>query len=189
MEEAISSAGKWSWLEIANDTIYLDFENVQLYNPTLTKEESHSSEITIRFNDNVFFTVFSNDKKNKDFNGIFLNSKEDLSYKITDRFKFQDFTCFKKLSKSFKYSENFIGDSFDEIQEKVDFVLCFNIDKLAIITGGNQIQFLNDFTYLSDEKIKKLSNKWWIYWVNYWKMKGTANEYSYDPACESIPFK
>ncbi len=44
--------------------------------------------------------------------------------------------------------------------------------------------FFNDFESLNDHDIKKLSNQWWVYWVDYWKSKKTDHEYEYDPACE-----
>ncbi len=227
MEEAISTAGKWTWIEIANDSIQLEFDDVQLYNPKLNKFESHSSQIAIRFAQNIFFTIYYNridDVFNSFTNDLLVNDniksldkpdvyKNDININYNDNedyiedifnnlnddfflsleknnFKFQSFDFFKKIDENYKFKKeikkNITEDIFDG---DIDFLLCFSTDKIAIAIGGNQIQFFNEFKSLNNQDIEKLSNKWWIYWLDYWKVKETSNSYEYDPACEAIPFK
>ncbi|WP_054835874.1 hypothetical protein [Methanobrevibacter arboriphilus] len=57
MEDAISSAGRWTWLETSENSIQLDFEDVQLYKPSLEKYTKHSSEITIRLADDPYYLL------------------------------------------------------------------------------------------------------------------------------------
>ncbi|WP_297899398.1 hypothetical protein [Methanobrevibacter sp.] len=207
MEDAISSAGSWTWIETSHDSIQLDFEDVQLYKSTLEKHSKHSSEITIRLADNPFFTIFYNDSKDLDF----LNIKDikdsvlfanDFSYKIAENgLKFQNFIILKEAFNDYKHHYNLlddIGDYNTNISNNdndintnninnnidVDFLLVFILEDIAIACGANQINFFNDFESLNDLDIKKLSNQWWIYWVDYWKSKKTKHEYEYDPACE-----
>ena len=189
MKEAISSAGKWTWLEIANDSVQLEFDNVQLYNPRLDKLKSHSSIIAIRLANNTFFKLFYNDNKYDNFESDFLNPTYDMSYSLENKnFKFQDFNLLKTIENDYKYQKDLLENSKNNIKNgEIDFLLCFTIENLAIATGGNQIQFFDEFNTLNDEEIKKLSNKWWVYWVDYWKKKATPYEYEYDSACEVFP--
>ncbi|BBL61473.1 MAG: hypothetical protein ISP01_04980 [Methanobrevibacter arboriphilus] len=211
MEDAISSAGRWTWLETSENSIQLDFEDVQLYKPSLEKYTKHSSEITIRLADDPFFTIYYNDyqdinflniknnlniknskKKNYFLKEEDLQIKDDFSYKIIENgLKFQDFNLFEKINKDYKFKKTFLGniDHFSNINNDffnidVDFLLVVIFDDIAIVCGANQINFFNDFESLNDHDIKKLSNQWWVYWVDYWKSKKTDHEYEYDPACE-----
>ncbi|MDR0900727.1 MAG: hypothetical protein LBM26_03615 [Methanobrevibacter sp.] len=238
MEEAISTAGKWTELEIGNDSIQLEFDNVQLYKPTLDSREIHSSQIAIRLADNVSFSIFynnitnnstnnttntniNNNGNNESNNAINDNdncninannsnninknenilseilSNSEFSYKLNkNEFKFQDFDFLKEIANYYSYEESLIGKSiFDVVEGESDFIFCFTIDegfenseKIAIVGIANQLHFFNEFESLNQDLIKKLSNDWWIYWIEYWKLKGTKNEYYCDPACEAIPF-
>ena len=192
MEEAISAAGEWVWMEIAIDSIQLEFTNVQLYSPKLNESEPHSSTIAIRFSDNVFFKVFFPEENYEKLAKDFFNPFSEISYSLNNQnFKFQDFKLFEKLKKDFPHQKDLKVNSNNNnnnnnIQNgEIDFLLCFKTDKVAVATGGNQIQFFNEFNVLNDEEIKKLSNKWWVYWVDYWKNKN--HSYEYDIACEVYP--
>ena len=57
LEDVISKSGIWTALEVVGDSIYLDFEHVQLYNPSKGKDSDsiHDSQISIRFADNSLF--------------------------------------------------------------------------------------------------------------------------------------
>jgi hypothetical protein len=191
MKEAISSAGKWTWMEIANDSIQLEFDDVQLYSPRVNVLEAHSSIITIRLANNAFFKLFYNDNGDKKFEKDFLDPIYEMSYNLNNKnFKFQDFKLLEIIKNNYKYQKEWIGNSKNNIKNgEIDFLLCFITEKVAVATGGNQIQFFNEFNILNDEEIKKLSNKWWIYWVDYWKNKNTHHEYEYDLACEVFPLK
>lgn len=186
MEEAISSAGRWTWIELADDSIQLEFDEVQLYKHTLEKYSKHSSEIAIRLADNTFFTIFYNINEDIKFSSL----KNDFSYKISENgLKFQDFDIFKKINNNYNFKKTLIGEySFDIKNRAFDFLLTVIFENIAIVCGANQLNFFNDFESLNDEDIKKLSNQWWIYWIDYWKSKKTYNQYEYDLACESIVF-
>ena len=100
MEKAISSAGRWTYLELANDSFQIEFEDVQLYKPN-SKYSKHSSEIAIRLADNAFFNLFYNDIEDiKDIVFICTGdfSYDDFSYNIlSGGLKFQNFEFSKKL--------------------------------------------------------------------------------------------
>ena len=187
MGEAISSAGEWIWMEIANDSIQLEFKNVQLYGPKLKESEPHSSTIAIRLANNVFFKIFHNENNNEDFEKQFFNRFFEKPYNLNNNyFKFQDFELFDKLKNDFPCEKDLMVNSKDNIKNGgIDFLLCFTTEGVGVATGGNQIQFFNEFNILNDEEILKLSNKWWVYYVDYWKKKNPP--YEYDIACEVDP--
>jgi len=189
MKEAISAAGKWTWMEIANDSVQLEFDNVQLHNLRLNELKSHSSIIAIRLANNAFFKLFYNNDEDERFEKDFLDIICETSYNLNNKnFKFQDFSLLDIIENKYKYQKDLLDNSKNSIENgEIDFLLCFTTDKVGVATGGNQIQFFNEFNILNDKQIKKLSNKWWIYWVDYWKKKNTLNEYEYDPACEIFP--
>lgn len=184
MEEAVSSAGRWTWIELADDSIQLEFEEVQLYKPTLEKYGRHSSEIAIRLADNTFFTIFYNNDEDMKF----ISLENDFSFEISENgLKFQDFNILKKINNDYNFKKTLIGEYPSDIKNgDFDFLLTIIFENIAIVCGANQLNFFNDFESLNDEDIKKLSNQWWIYWIDYWKSKKTNNQYEYDPACESI---
>jgi len=191
MEEAISTAGKWTWMEIADDSIQLEFDNVQLHNPRLNEFKSHSSIIAIRLANNSFFKLFYNNDEDEKFEKDFLDIVYEASYSLNNKnFKFQDFNLLDIIKNKYEHQKDLLGDSKNSIKNgEIDFVLCFTTDKVGVATGGNQIQFFNEFNSLNDAEIKKLSNKWWVYYVDYWKKKNTPQEYEHDPACETFPLK
>ena len=187
MEEAISAAGNWSWIEIAFDSIQLEFKNVQLYSPKFNHFDTHSSFIAIRLANNTFFKLFYNEKK--DIEKDFFNLDHDFSYNLKSKnFKFQDFKLFESIKENYQFHKDLCGNSEKEIKNgEIDFLVCFITDEVAVATGGNQIQFFNEYNLLNDEEIKKLSNKWWVYWVDYWKKE--KGYFEYDSACEVYPLE
>ena len=42
---------------------------------------------------------------------------------------------------------------------------------------------------VSDDEIKRVSNTWMMYYLDYWNKKGTDKEYDEDPLCEEFPLK
>ncbi|MDD3408942.1 MAG: hypothetical protein PHX85_04845, partial [Methanobacteriaceae archaeon] len=72
IEDIISTAGRWTWLEISNDALYFEFKDVQIFNPKndTNKFEDFSSEIAIRFGENIFLAIFYNDIKDVEFLGL-----------------------------------------------------------------------------------------------------------------------
>ena len=171
MQEAISAVGNWTWMEIANDSIQLEFDNVQLYSPKLNKFDNYSSILAIRFSDNVFFKLFYNEINGIECEKDFFNLRGDVSYKLkSENFKFQDFELFEALKNDYSFQRDLMGNSFKKIKNgEIDFLLCFTTEKIGVATGGNQIQFFNEFNLLNEEEIKKLSNKWWFHWLVPWK--------------------
>jgi len=167
MEDAISSEGKLIWMEIANDSIQFEFDNVQLYSPKANEFDSHSSMIALRLANNAFLKLFFNNPEDELFEKDILNPANEFSYDLRNKnFKFQNFKLLEKIKNNYKYQKDLLGNSENSLKNgDVDFLLCFVLDNVAIATGGNQIQFFNEFNILNEDEIKKLSNKWCLHWL------------------------
>ena len=209
IEDIISTSGRWTWLEISPEALYLEFKDVQLFNPKneTIKFEDLSSEIAIRFGENIFMAIFFNEIEDVKFLGLsdnlqdlmesnIINFKDNLMsfHKefslniVKNQFKFQDRDFLKAIASYYK-NKNILVENYEEGNNGYDFLLCFTAGTVSIAVGGNNIHFFNDFERLNDEDIKNLSNKWCVYYLDYWNKKGTNKEYAFDSVCEALPFK
>ena len=145
LEDVISKSGIWTALEVVGDSIYLDFEHVQLYNPSKGKDSDsiHDSQISIRFADNSLFSILYNDKEDIEFlkntHGLDNNFLIEFSKKLVySEFKFQNFDFINDLDMKFENELIFLDNFKDESGENVpDFILSFTSDDIAICVGGN----------------------------------------------------
>ena len=204
IEEAISQ-GKWIWLEIDDNSnsLYLEFENLKLSSrPVL--DNSYRGELAIRFGQNIYLALFFNKNEDLDFlrfgedylnqlldSNEYLNERypyfyQEFSKKVT-RFKFQDYGYLNEIGEKYKFKKVF-ADKRKE-NENCDFLLSFECEDIAIAVGGDYINCFNDFEALNDDEIKRVSNTWMMYYLDYWNKKGTDKEYGEDPLCEEFPLK
>ena len=204
IEEAISQ-GKWTWLEIDSNSnsLYLEFENLKLSSQTIF-DNSYRGELAIHFGQNICLSLFYNKKEdlsflrlNKDYFNELINSNQYITEKFP--YFYQEFT---KSIKKFKFQDN---DYLKEIREKYssqkdlvdmrnenksyDFSLAFECEDIAVVVGGDFINCFNDFESLNDDEIKRVSNNWMLYYMDYWNKKGTDKEYAEDLLCEEFPLK
>ena len=57
--------------------------------------------------------------------------------------------------------------------------------EIAIVMGGNQMDFFSPFEKLNDNSLKELSNQWMLYFLNY-RMKRNIIK---NPICENHPLR
>ena len=204
IEEAISQ-GKWVWLEIDDNSnsLYLEFENLKLSSRPIL-DNSYRGELAIRFGQNIYLALFFNKKEDldflrfgKDYLNQLLDSNEclserypyfyqEFSKKVT-RFKFQDYDYLKEITEKYNFKKVF-ADKRKE-NEDFDFLLSFECEDIAIAVGGDYINCFNDFEALNDDEIKRVSNNWMMYYLDYWNKKGTDKEYEEDLLCEEFPLR
>ena len=101
-------------------------------------------------------------------------------------FKFQDEDYSSNLTK--KYKKEIVLAQLPNKKDSYDFLLSFELENFAIIVKGDIISCFNDFESLSDGDIKRASNDWILYYLDYWIKKGTEEEYDEDFLCENISF-
>lgn len=181
IEEVIINSGILSFLEIAQDTIYLDFINVELGNPKTEEEFS----LSIRFGDNSFIAFFYNNiwdlKFLSEFNHNDQKIETQLNFKV-NQIRFLDFPYLHHIIR--KYNKNksvtLIKD-FDITNIRNDFFLIMEFDNIAMAVGSNQLDFFTKSEKLDDDILKELSNQWMRYLLEYKSKRNILNK---DPICE-----
>ncbi len=204
IEEAISQ-GKWVWLEIDgnSNSLYLEFENLKLSSQTIF-DNSYRGELAIRFGQNIYLALFFNKKDDlgflrfkDDYLDQLLSSNEyvtekyqyfseEFSQKVV-KFKFQDYDYLNEIIKKYDLKKVLV-DKRNE-NGNYDFLLSFECEDMVIAVGGDYINCFNDFEALDDDEIKRVSNNWMMYYLDYWNKKGTDKEYEKDVLCEEFPLK
>ena len=167
IEEVITSFGMWDSLEIAQDSIYLEFSDVELGNP----KYNDSLNLSFRFSDKSFIVFFYNNiwdaefLANFDFKNHFIN--EDFVLKV-EKIKFLDFeylnTFFYNYAKDKVLS---LDGEFDIHNIRNDFFVLLETEELAIAVGGNEMDFFFNDLKLDDDSLKELSNQWVLYFLKY----------------------
>lgn len=204
IEEAISQ-GRWTWLEIDNNSnsLYLEFENLKLSSQPIY-DNSYRGELAIRFGQNIYFALFFNEKEDLNFlrfNEDYMNQLLESDEFITDRFpyfyqeflkpitkfKFQDYDYLDEIKGRYNHKKD-LADNRDD-NKSFDFLLSFECEDIAIAVGGDFVNCFNDFESLNDDEIKRVSNNWILYYLDYWNKKGTDKEYGKDLLCEEFPLK
>ena len=181
IEEVVASFGIWDSLEIAPDSIYLEFSDVELGNP----KYDDCLNLSFRFSDNSFIVFFYNNiwdvefLANFDFKNHFIN--EDFILKV-EKIKFLDFeylnTFFYNYAKDKVIS---LDKTFDIHNIRNDFFVLLETDELAIAIGGDKMDFFFNDYKLDDGSLKDLSNQWVLYFLKY-RLK--RNIIMKDPMCE-----
>lgn len=210
IEEAISQ-GKWIWLEIDNNSnsLYLEFENLKLSSQPIF-DNTYRGELAIRFGQNIYLALFFNDKDDLNFlsfNEDYFNQLIRSEIKLADKFpyffqefsksiikfKFQDYNYLTEILENHANKMELVDNSNrkedTKENESFDFLLCFECEGFAVVVGGDFINFFNDFESLNDDEIKRVSNNWILYYLDYWNKKGTDKEYGKDLLCEEFPLK
>lgn len=181
IEDVTINSGVLSFLEIAQDTIYLDFINVELGNPKTEEEIT----LSIRFGDNSFIAFFYNDIWDleflSDFNHRNQKIETPLNFKV-NQIRFLDFKYLQHIIG--KYNKNksitLIRD-FNVNNIITDFFLILEFDNMAIAVGANQLNFFTQSEKLDDAILKELSNQWMRYLLEY---KSKRNILKKDLICE-----
>lgn len=204
IEEAISQ-GKWTWLEIDNNSnsLYLEFENLKLASKPIF-DNSYRGELAIRFGQNIYLSLFFNKKEdlgflkfNEEYLNQLIGSNQPITEKFpyfyqefsksVEKFKFQDWEYLNEIRGKYSNKKDLLDNRNEN--KSSDFLLSFECEDIAIAVGGDFVNCFNDFESLDDDEIKRVSNNWILYYMNYWNKKGTDKEYPTDLLCEEHPLK
>ena len=81
--------------------------------------------------------------------------------------------------------KDFIGPETLSSAKHLLYARCGDV---GFIVGGDEIVVLGRKGAYTEEEIETVSRKWWDYWRDYWKLRGTKDAYPKDYACEiTIP--
>ncbi len=177
------NSAKWTSLEISQDSIYLGFKDVELGTP----KSDENSTLTIRFASDSFFTAFYNNIWDIDFLSRYNYKNRLLSEEFVfnvKEVKFIDFEYLNTFFYNFKKEKSFsIDEEFSIHNIRNDFFILVETDEIAIVVGGNQMDFFTSYERLDDASLRELSNQWMLYFLKYHLKRNIIK----DPMCENHP--
>lgn len=184
IEDVISNFAKLASIEISEDAIYLEFIDVELGSPKSNDDFS----LSMRFAKNSFISVFYDNIWDIDFLSSF-NYKmhflqEDL-IKDVRKIRFLDFEYLNAFFYNYSRNKNFSLDKeFDVHNIRCDFFCLIEFNDIAIVVGGNEMDFFTPSERIDDDILKELSNQWMMYYLKYHQKRNIIK----DPMCENHPF-
>lgn len=184
IEEVISNFAKLSSIEISDESIYLEFIDVELGVP----KSSEDLSLSMRFANNSFISFFYDNIWDIDFLSKFSYKNhylhEDLILEVR-KIKFLDFEYLNTFFHNYSHYKNFVDDKdFDVHNIRCDFFCLIELGNIAIVVGGNQMDFFTPYERLDDDILKELSNQWMMYYLEYHQKRNILK----DPMCENHPF-
>lgn len=183
IRDVIINSGKLTSVEIAQDSIYLEFKDVELGVP----KESEDFSLTVRFASNSFLSAFYNNIWDIDFLAKY-NFKnqilsEEVLYDIVD-IKFIDFEYLNTFFYNYKKIKTItVVEDFSIHNIRNDFFMLIETKEIAIVVGGDQMDFFSPFEKLDDDSLRELSNQWMLYFLKYHLKRNLIK----DPMCENHP--
>lgn len=183
IRDVMINSGKWTSVEISQDSIYVGFKNVELGNPKSNEEMS----LTVRFAEDSFFSVFYNNIWDVDFLSKYDYKNQLLSEEVSfdiKEVKFIDFEYLNTYFYNYKHEKSISSvDGFSIHNIRNDFFMLVESKDVAIAVGGNQMDFFTPFERLDDASLRELSNEWMLYFLNYHLKRNIIK----DPMCENHP--
>lgn len=183
IRDVMINSGKVTSVEISQDSIYLEFKNVELGNPKSNEEMS----LTVRFAEDSFFSVFYNNIWDVDFMSKYDYKKQLLSQEISfdiKEIKFIDFEYLNTFFYNFKSEKSISNvEDFSIHNIRNDFFMLVDTKDVGFAVGGNQMDFFTPFERLDDASLRELSNEWMLYFLNYHLKRNIIK----DPMCENHP--
>lgn len=184
IEDVISNFAKLSSIEISGDSIYLEFIDVELGSP----KSDNDLSLSMRFAKDSFISFFYDNIWDVEFLSKFSYKKhylqEDLILDVR-KIKFIDFEYLNTFFYNYSHHKNLTEDKdFDVHNIRCDFFCLIELGNIAIVVGGNEMDFFTPQERLDDDILKELSNQWMMYYLEYHQKRNIIK----DPMCENHPF-
>ena len=183
IRDVIINSGKWASIEISQDSVYIEFRDVELGTP----KNDETFSLTVRFAEDSFFTAFYNNIWDVDFLSKY-NFKsqllsEEVNFEVKD-IRFIDFEYLNTFFHDFKKEKTIpVMEDFDIHNIRNDFFMLVETKDIAFVVGGNQMDFFSPFERLDDASLRELSNEWMLYFLRYHMKRNLIK----DPMCENHP--
>lgn len=183
IREVMINSSKWTSIEISQDSIYLQFRDVELGTP----KDDETFSLVVRFAQDSFFTVFYKNIWDIDFlsryNYNYKLLSEEVLFNVKD-VKFIDFEYLNNFFHEFKKEKTLAySEDFDIHNIRNDFFMLIEMEDIAVVVGGNQMDFFSPFERLDDASLRELSNQWMLYFLKYHQKINIIK----DPMCENHP--
>lgn len=184
IEDVVGNFAKLASVEISEDSIYLEFIDVELGVP----KNDDDLTLSMRFAKNSFLTVFYDNIWDIDFvsNFNYRNHflQEDVLLDVR-KIRFLDFEYLNTFFYNYSKQKDFTLDKeFDVHNIRCDFFCLIEFGEIAIAVGGNEMDFFTPTQRIDDGLLKELSNQWMMYYLTYHQKRNIIK----DPMCENHPF-
>ena len=183
IREVIVNSGKLTSIEISQDSIYLEFRDVELGVP----KETEDFTLTVRFALDSFMTVFYNNIWDIEFLSRYNYKTKLLSEEVlydVEEIKFVDFEYLNNFFYDFKKEKTIsVVEDFNIHNIRNDFFMLIKTKEIAIAVGGNQMDFFTRHERLDDASLRELSNQWMLYFLRYHLKRNIIK----NPMCENHP--
>lgn len=184
IEEVTSNFSKLFSIEITQDSIYIELIDVELGNPKNNPDLS----LSIRLANESFLSVFYNNIWDIDFLSKFnyINHfiHSEVALKV-NKLRFLDFEYLNNFFHDYSKQKDFtLSEEFDIHNIRCDFFCLIEFDEIAIVIGGNELNFFTPNEKLDENILKELSNQWMMYYLKYHQKRNIIK----DPMCENHPF-
>ena len=188
LADSISDVGSWWCWHVSDDMLQLEFCDVQLYDDTKAEEETHTTDVlAVRFYGHVF-AIFLDDLNDENWHERFRDDDSILYPVDTYDMAFDDVREAESLLHDFRNHVPVKDFKGEETLVAAKHILCARCDKVGVIVGGDEIKIVGKKGKYTEDEIEPLSRKWWEYWKDYWRLRGTRDALPKDYACEvTIP--
>ena len=188
LADAISDVGSWWCWYVGNDMLQLEFCDVQLYDETKAEKETHTTDVlAVRFYSHVF-AVFLDDLNDETWHERFRDDDSILYPVDTYDMAFDDHKIAESLLNDYRNRVPVKDYKGAETLSASKRILCARCGEVSFIVGGDEIEIAGKKGKYTEEEIEPLSRKWWEYWKDYWRLRGTCDALPKDYACEvTIP--
>ena len=184
IEDVVGNFAKLASVEISEDSIYLEFIDVELGVP----KNDDDLTLSMRFAKNSFLTVFYDNIWDIDFVSHFNYRNHFLQEDVlldVRKIRFLDFEYLNTFFYNYSKQKDFTLDKeFDVHNIRCDFFCLIEFGDVAIAVGGNEMDFFTPTQRLDDGLLKELSNQWMMYYLTYHQKRNIIK----DPMCENHPF-
>lgn len=195
LEEAISDVGYWSWwAEKLPEAFQLEFGGTHIWSPPINSSSPPSGQVALRFGNPVSIIFLKSVTSNLPNNWTDLFREDQLeSFSINyEEFKFNNSKFIRDLLKSDHMVETKFGQDplliLDNDESNVS--LAFLAGEVGFIVIAQELRIINQNGDIELNDIEELVSRWWSYWEEYWRVKGTQDELPKDYTCEvTIPLK
>lgn len=183
IRDVIVNSGKITSIEIAQDSIYVEFKDVELGVP----KESEDFSLTVRFAVDSFITAFYNNIWDIDFLAKYNFKSQLLSEEIyldVVDVKFIDFEYLNTFFYNYKKEKTIsVVEDFNIHNIRNDFFMLIETKDIALVVGGDQMDFFTKYEKLDDASLRELSNQWMMYFLKYHLKRNLIK----NPMCENHP--
>ena len=188
LADAISDVGAWWCWHVGDDMLQLEFRDVQLYDETKDEKETHTTDVlAVRFYGHVF-AVFLDDLIDNNWHERFRDDDSILYPVDTYDMAFDDKKEAEALLNDYRNRIPVKDFKGTETLLTAKHIFCARCDAVGFIVGGDEIEIVGEKGKYTEEEIEPLSRKWWEYWKDYWRLRGTRDALPKDYACEvTIP--